>query len=176
MLRIIFSAILLLSFISCPAYGVREAVITVESSAFDDGEEIPAKYSLGGKNVSPPISWSGLPRFAKSLAILCEDPDAPAGIWTHWVIFNIPPNTQALPEDLPDDGILPGGMLHGINDFGRLGWDGPAPPEGIHRYVFEVYALNTMLDLGPGIKRSDLLEAMKGHVIGRGRLIGTYER
>jgi len=176
MLRSIFSIIIISLCLTGLAHSANEAVIAVDSSAFEDGEEIPGQYSLSGSNISPPISWSGLPQGAKSVAVICNDPDAPKGRWAHWVIFNIPPDVSALPENLPDDGVLPRGIIQGINDFGRIGWDGPSPPKGTHRYVFEVYALDKMLDLEPGTSRSHLLRVMKGHVIGRGKLIGTYER
>lgn len=176
MLRIIFSIIAMLTVTSSPAYSAKEAVLTVESSAFDDGEQMPYKYSLSGPNISPPISWSGVPKNAKSVAIICDDPDTSRGIWTHWVVFNIPPGLSALPENLPDEEILPSGIAQGVNDFGRVGWDGPSPPEGTHRYIFEVYALDAMLDPGHGITRSGLIDAMKGRIIGRGKLVGIYER
>ncbi|MBP7056167.1 MAG: YbhB/YbcL family Raf kinase inhibitor-like protein [Candidatus Omnitrophica bacterium] len=150
--------------------------MTVESSAFDDGEAMPDKYSLSDDNVSPPISWSDVPSNTKSVAVICEDPDAPSGLWVHWVVFNIPSDISALPEDLPDEGVLAGGIIQGVNDFGRIGWDGPAPPEGVHRYIFRVYGLDSMLGLGPGASRKELLSAMDGHIIARGSMTGTYEK
>ncbi len=176
MTKIILSAIAILFLATCPAFGGEEALITVESSAFDDGEAMPDKYSLSDDNVSPPISWSDVPSNTKSVAVICEDPDAPSGLWVHWVVFNIPSDISALPEDLPDEGVLAGGIIQGVNDFGRIGWDGPAPPEGVHRYIFRVYGLDSMLGLGPGASRKELLSAMDGHIIARGSMTGTYEK
>lgn len=151
-----------------------ETVIVLTSRAFAHGGTIPAVYTSRDENVSPPLAWAAIPVATESLAIICDDPDAPRGTWTHWVIYNIPPTRTGIPANLPRDALLPNGTRQGINDFGAYGWDGPAPPSGTHRYVFTIYALDTMLDLAPGATKAELLEAMRGHILGRGQLIGTF--
>lgn len=156
------------------AYAGSDARIEVRSSAFDDGAPIPARHSFAAENISPPLSWGPLPGATQSVAVICVDPDAPRGAWTHWIVFNVPAGAGNLPEDLPDDPRLPDGSLQGTNDFGAVGWDGPAPPKGTHRYVFHVYALDTVLPLEAGAGRPELLAAMKGHVLAQGQVTGTY--
>jgi Raf kinase inhibitor-like YbhB/YbcL family protein len=151
--------------------------IVVKSPAFDEDRPIPVKYTGDGADVSPPLTWSGVPRGTRSLVVLCEDPDAPRGTWTHWVVFNLPPESRELPEGTPAQPTLPGGAVQGTNDFGKIGYGGPAPPPGKpHRYYFKLTALNTTLDLKPGAKRSEVLAAMDGHVLAEGWLMGTYRR
>ena len=137
---------------------------------------IPKKYTCDGQNVSPPLSWSPIPSGTKSIAILCEDPDAPAGIWVHWVMYNIPPDATGLSESVPSDKVLKDGAKQGINDFRKIGYGGPCPPGGTHRYFFKIYALDISLAAEPGITRNDLLKAMEGHVLGQGQLMGRYKR
>ncbi|RMF44556.1 MAG: YbhB/YbcL family Raf kinase inhibitor-like protein [Planctomycetota bacterium] len=160
------------------------------STAFQDGETIPVAYTGVGDDRSPPLAWSGVPEGTKSFALICEDPDAPSrarprpeGPWVHWVIYNIPPEVQALPEGLPRLPELkqPAGARQGKNDFPRdnIGYRGPLPPPGSgpHRYFFTVYALDTQLDLLPAqATKKSLLAAMQGHVIGHGQLVGIFER
>ena len=118
----------------------------------------------------------GVPEFAKSLSVICEDPDAPSGIWTHWVIFNIPPENNTLPEGLVRNELFEDGSKQGLNDSGAVGYSGPCPPGGTHRYYFKVYALDAKLDLPPRISKQELLNAMKGHVLDEGQLMGVYSR
>src|SRR5262245_39903925 len=121
--------------------------LEVSSSAFREGEAIPKQYTGDGKNVSPPIRWEGGPSNTKSYALICEDPDAPVGIWTHWIVFNIPADKDALEEGVPSRDLFPDGTKQGRNDFGKIGYGGPAPPKGKpHRYFFKLYALDTQLD------------------------------
>jgi Raf kinase inhibitor-like YbhB/YbcL family protein len=155
---------------------VKKMAITVTSQAFGEGDMIPRQYTCDGKDVSPPVSWSGVPEGTKSLALICDDPDAPMGTWVHWVLFNLPGNADGLPEALPGLETLDNGARHGKNDFGRFGYGGPCPPRGTHRYFFKVYALDTLLDLEPGVSKEDLLRAMKGHILAEGELMGRYER
>jgi Raf kinase inhibitor-like YbhB/YbcL family protein len=122
------------------------------------------------------LSWSGLPEEAESIALICDDPDAPMGTWVHWVLFNLPANADGLPEDVPASKTLRNGAGHGKNDFKRLGYGGPCPPGGTHRYYFKVYALDTMLDCEPGITKAELLKAMEGHILAEGQLMGRYQR
>ncbi|MBI2251939.1 MAG: YbhB/YbcL family Raf kinase inhibitor-like protein [Armatimonadetes bacterium] len=148
----------------------------IKSSAFKNGEMIPAKYSYDGANVSPPLFWDIVPKGAKSIALICDDPDAPVGTWAHWVIFNLPPNLSELPENIPPQKILPNGAKQGTNDFGEIGYGGPAPPSGIHRYYFKVYALDIMLNLKEGANKQELIKAMEGHILAKGELIGKYKK
>ena len=147
------------------------------SSAFSEGEPIPARHTCDDKNVSPPLKWSGAPPGTKSLALIVEDPDAPAGTWVHWVLFDLPANTSELPEDLPKGQRLPNGAKQGLNDFKHLGYGGPCPPQGkLHRYVFKLYAVDSSLDLKPGATKKELEQAMEKHILAQGQLIGTYKR
>lgn len=150
--------------------------ITITSSAFSQGGMIPAEYTCDGSDISPPLSWSDVPDSTESLAIICDDPDAPVGIWVHWVLFDIPSGTRELPRDIPPDKILESGAKHGINDFKKYGYGGPCPPEGTHRYYFKIYALNKKIALQPGISKTELLKKMEGHIVAEGRLMGTYRR
>jgi Raf kinase inhibitor-like YbhB/YbcL family protein len=150
--------------------------LIVSSSAFCEGEWIPRKYSGDGEDISPSLSWSGIPASAKSLALISDDPDAPMGNWVHWVLFNIPPTETGLEEKVPSSEKLENGAKHGTNDFHRLGYGGPCPPSGAHRYYFKLYALDSVLNLRPGVTKKDLESAMKGHVLAQGQLMGKYKR
>ena len=142
----------------------------ITSSAFREGESIPSKFTCDGGNTSPPLEISDVPSGAKSVVLIADDPDAPAGLFTHWLVWNIPPQTNSIAE-----GSAPKGM-QGTNDFGKSGYGAPCPPSGMHRYCFRVFALDRELDLRSGAKRSQLDAAMKGHVIAQGELIGRYAR
>ncbi len=151
--------------------------LQVTSPAFAQRQSIPEKYTGQGDDVSPPIQWTGAPANTKTFALICEDPDAPMGTFTHWVLFNLPPSTTALPENVAKTGTLPDGSKQGENNFNQTGYDGPMPPPGRpHRYFFRVYALDAVLPLDAGVKKADLLDAMKGHVLAEGELMGTYQR
>ena len=150
--------------------------LVITSTAFAEGEAIPNRYSCDGPDVSPDLAWSGIPEGAASLALICDDPDAPMGTWVHWVLFNIPADADGLPAEIPADAALESGARHGTNDFRRLGYGGPCPPGGTHRYFFKLYALDTMLELDSGITKAKLLEAMEGHILAAGQLMGTYSR
>jgi hypothetical protein len=151
--------------------------IVVKSPAFAEDKPIPQKYTGDGEDVSPPLTWSGVPHGTRSLVMLCEDPDAPRGTWTHWVLFNLPPETRELPAAVATQPTPSTGGVHGTNDFGKLGYGGPAPPPGSpHRYYFKLTALSVELTLPPGSKRQDVLAAMEGHVLAEGWLMGTYAR
>lgn len=148
----------------------------LSSSGFEEGGMIPKIYACDSLNVSPPLVWSDLPEGTRSLAVICEDPDAPVGNWVHWVVFNIPASVKELPEKVPPHEMLPDGAKHGLNDFKKIGYGGPCPPSGTHRYVFTLYALDSLLDLDSGITRDDLVLGMKGHVLGQAVLMGKYRR
>jgi hypothetical protein len=150
--------------------------IKITSSAFQDGGLIPAKYTCDGADVSPPLQWDTVPEGTKSIALICDDPDAPMGTFVHWVLFNLPAETRQLAEKVPADKTLPSGARQGTSDFGRIGYGGPCPPSGTHRYFFKIYALDTTLDLPAGARKGDLLKAMQGHILAQGQLIGKYKR
>jgi len=147
------------------------------STAFAEGAAIPAKHTCDAKNVSPPLKWSGVPPGAKSLVLIVDDPDAPSGTWVHWVLYDLPAATNELAEDVPKGQYAAGGAKQGLNDFRHLGYGGPCPPPGkAHRYFFKLYALDTLLDLKPGLTKKDIESAMDKHVLARGQLMGTYQR
>jgi len=151
--------------------------LSISSPGFQEGERIPAKYTCQGQDISPQLDWSGVPKEAKSLALIMDDPDAPGGIFTHWVIFNIPPDSLKLPEAVPTEPQLPGSARQGKNDFSTIGYSGPCPPPGRpHRYRFTIYALDKQLDLKAGASKEQLIEAMGGHILNQARLTGTYQR
>jgi len=150
--------------------------IKLMSTAFNEGEMIPSKYTCNGLDVSPPLSWISVPEGTKSLALICDDPDAPFGTWVHWVLFNLPPELHELPENIPAEKELENGAKHGKNDFHDFGYGGPCPPSGTHRYLFKLYALDTEIVLEPGIKKAKLVKAMKGHILAEGKLMGKYKK
>jgi Raf kinase inhibitor-like YbhB/YbcL family protein len=150
--------------------------ISVFSPAFGNHQPIPAKFTCDGGNVSPPLAISNIPENTKSIVLICDDPDAPGGNWVHWVCYDIPPSVDSLDEMMPDSGPLSCGGKQGTNDFGRTGWGGPCPPSGVHRYFFKVYALDILLDFQAGKTKKEIEKAIKGHITGRGELIGTYAR
>ena len=146
------------------------------SPAFEEEGMIPKKYTCDADDISPPLTWESVPEGTKSLAIICDDPDAPMGTWAHWVLFNLPPDTKELIENVSATEILEYGAMQGTNDFGNIGYGGPCPPGGTHRYFFKLYALDTMLNLEAGIEKADLLNAMEGHIIFETQLMGRYTR
>ena len=153
--------------------------IAISSPAFASGEVIPVKFTADGPDVSPPLHWTALPAGTKSLALIVDDPDAPAGTWVHWVLHGIPPDRSSLPEAVSPsahpEGL--GGAINGKNDFGKLGYGGPAPPPGpVHRYFFKLYALDTTLTLSGAVTKDAVEKAMKGHILAQGELMGRYQR
>ena len=150
--------------------------IKITSSAFEDGGLIPAKYTCDGADVSPPLQWDAVPEGTKSIAFICDDPDAPMGTWVHWVLFNLPSDAKELAENIPTEETLPNGAKQGVNDFGRVGYGGPCPPGGTHRYFFKIYALDTEVGLQAGADKRRLLKTMEGHILGQDQLIGKYKR
>ena len=156
--------------------GGKNMEIEVKSPAFKEGGMIPKQYTCDGKDISPPLTWTSVPEGTKSLALICDDPDAPMGIWVHWVIFNISVYIKELPENIPPQKELKIGAKQGINDFRKIGYGGPCPPGGTHRYYFKLYALDTEINLDPGITKAELLKAMEGHILAEGQLLGKYKR
>ena len=152
-------------------------MIKVTSPAFSAGQPIPTKYTCDGADVSPPLKWEGVPDGTKSLALICDDPDAPAGTWVHWVVYDLPPTATELAEKVATTDTLPIGGKQGLNDFKRTGYGGPCPPPGkAHRYFFKLHALDTTTALKPRASKADLLRAMEGHLLAQGELMGTYQR
>jgi len=151
---------------------------TLTSAAFRDGAGIPVKYTCDGVDVSPPLSWSGAPAGTGGFALIVDDPDAPAGTWVHWVLYNLPAAVFELPENIAKvESLDLGGARQGRNDFRRPGYGGPCPPPGpAHRYFFKLYALAAPLTLKAGAQKRDVEAAMEGHVLATAQLMGTYGR
>lgn len=150
--------------------------IKLTSPSFSDGEMLDKKFACDGENVSPALKWENLPEGTRSIAIICEDPDAPMGTFVHWVIYDIAGWVKGLEEGIADDETLENGIRQGINDFGDAGYGGPCPPSGTHRYFFKIYALDKHIDSVVVMDKDLLLEKMQGHVLGEGQLIGKYQR
>ena len=155
-----------------------EMAMVLTSPAFAHEGEIPSRYTCDGEDISPPLQWKGVPAQARSLALIVDDPDAPDPaapkmVWVHWVLYDIPPDTNGLPEGVTE---LPEGTLEGVNDWHRTGYGGPCPPIGRHRYFFKLYALDTVLPNMEKPTKQELLGAMEGHVLGEAVLMGTYRR
>ena len=157
------------------------AKISLTSSTFAHKGAIPALHTCQGKDVSPPLQWSGVPVQAKSLVLIMDDPDAPDPAhpkmtWVHWVVYDIPPQVNQIEAGVKAVANLTHGGTHGITDFKRMGYGGPCPPIGEHRYFFKLYALDTMLNLPPGKTKIEVEKAMAGHAIAHTELIGTYKK
>ncbi len=149
--------------------------ITITGTAFSDGQPIPRTYTCDGDNISPPLQWTDPPADTKSLALIMDDPDAP-GTFVHWVLYGLPPSARSLPENVPTTAQLDDGSSQGNNGSGNPGYTGSCPPGGTHHYHFKLYALDTTLDLQPGADKNALEQAMDGHVLAYGELVGTYSR
>lgn len=164
--------------LSHPAWADAKGGGTMElrSTAFAQGAMIPPTYTCDGEDISPPLEWTGLPEGTGSMALIADDPDAPAGTWVHWVYYDIPPRTQALAENIEHTDNPSVGGTQGKNDFRKIGYGGPCPPSGTHRYFFKLYALDTELNLSPGRTKKELLGAMEGHILGQAELMGKYKR
>ena len=150
--------------------------LTISSTAFSNGGLIPSQYTCDGANISPPLQWSGLPPSTKAVALIVDDPDAPAKTWVHWVVYDLPGSRSELPENIRPQEKLPSGGKQGTNDFKKIGYGGPCPPSGTHRYFFKLYALDIESSLNPGATKDELLKAIEGHVLAQGELIGKYKR
>ncbi|KKS37788.1 MAG: PEBP family protein [Parcubacteria group bacterium GW2011_GWD2_42_14] len=144
--------------------------LILRSPAFGNGQPIPSKYTCDGEDMSPPIAIEQIPKGTASLVLIVEDSDAPNGTWDHWVVFNIPPSTTRIAEGEPPAGV------QGRSSWNKTTYNGPCPPDGEHRYVFKVYALDTLLQLSEQATKADVLEMMKGHILTTGELTGTYTR
>lgn len=149
----------------------------LSSASFPNGGNIPKQFSCEGADVSPELHWTSPPAGTQSLALIADDPDAPVGTWTHWVLFDLPSQTTSLPENVPKAGELPGGGLQGRNDFRKIGYGGPCPPAGKpHRYFFKLYALDRKLNLKPGAAKPEVEQAMQGHILAQAEWMGKYQR
>ena len=167
----------LFALLASGAGGSFAMALELKSAAFPPGGDIPKQHTCDGVDSSPPLEWTAAPAGTKALALLCEDPDAPSGLWVHWVVWGIAPTTGALPEGVKPGATLAGGSRQGRNDFGKLGHNGPCPPPGKpHRYFFRLYALDVVPELEPGATRQQLLDAMQGHILGQAELMGRYGR
>jgi Raf kinase inhibitor-like YbhB/YbcL family protein len=156
--------------------GEDTMAITITSTAFKEGGMIPPQYTCDGDDISPPLAWISIPEGTNSLALICDDPDAPVGTWVHWVLFNLPADVTELPEHVLPEKTLENGAKQGKNDFRKIGYGGPCPPGGTHRYYFKLYALDAVLDAKAGITKKELLRAMEGHILAEGQLMGKYTR
>jgi Raf kinase inhibitor-like YbhB/YbcL family protein len=168
--RAIIAGAFAIALAAMASFAAGGAKMKITSSAFQDGANIPSKFTCDGADISPPLQIADIPSQAKSLALIVDDPDAPSGLFTHWMVWNIPSQTGAVGE-----GSAPKGV-QGTNDFGKSGYGGPCPPSGTHRYYFKIFALDQELDLPFGAKRGQVDGALKGHVIAQGELMGRYSR
>jgi hypothetical protein len=148
----------------------------LESKAFTENGMIPSIYTCDGQDISPPLSWNTPPTGTQSLALIVDDPDAPGQTFVHWVLYDLPPEIHQLPQAVDTQATLSGGGVQGKNDFGKLGYGGPCPPSGIHRYFFKLYALDRELGLNSGATKAQLEAAMSGHILAAAELIGRYSR
>ncbi len=148
----------------------------ISSPAFENGGLIPVRYTCDGEDISVPLIFEDVPSGAKTLALVMDDPDAPAGVFVHWVIYNIPAGLSGLPEGLPPEPYLEGGIKQGVNSFGNIGYGGPCPPSCAHRYMFKLYALDSTLEADAGLSKHELLSLIEGSVIEGAGMMGIYER
>lgn len=154
----------------------NKSELVLTSTAFKEGQALPRQYTCDGVNISPPLEWTGVPKAAKTIAIIADDPDAPGGTWVHWVLYNIPADNIGFVENVPATENLKAGGFQGKNDFGKIGYGGPCPPSGEHRYFFKIYAVDGELPLKAGATKAEVEKAMEGHVLAQGQLMGTYRR
>lgn len=155
----------------------KAAKMEVSSSAFPNGQTIPKEFTADGNDSSPPLAWTGLPKDAKSIALIVDDPDAPMGTWVHWVLYDLPGDATSLDGGVKNEEKLANGAVSGLNSWKKNGWGGPSPPPGKpHRYFFKVYALDKKLELKAKATKGEVLKAMDGHVVGHGELMGMYGR
>lgn len=169
MQKTIVAGVFAIAVATTASFATGEAKMKITSSAFQEGGDIPSKFSRDSGNVNPPLRVEGTPANAKSLVLIVDDPDAPVGLFTHWLVWNIDPKTT----EIPGKGV-PKGAVEGTNDYPNLGYGGPQPPSGTHRYYFKIFALDQTLDLRSGAKRLELDKAMSGHIIAQGQLMGRY--
>jgi len=150
--------------------------LAISSTAFSNGGMIPSRYTCDGANISPPLQWSGLPAGTKTVALIVDDPDAPAKTWVHWVVYDLPANTTQLPENIKPQENIGGGGKNDTNDFKKIGYGGQCQQSGTHVYLFKLYAVDIQTSLGPGATKDELLKTMESHVMAQGELVGKYKR
>lgn len=152
--------------------------LKVTSNAFEEGDMIPRKYTKDGEDISPPLTIKGIPKEGESMAVIMDDPDAPVGTFTHWLIWNIPVEKNNIPAGVPQDKVVASldGAVQGLNDFGEIGYRGPAPPSGVHNYYFKVYILNQKLDLPYDAIKDELVDAVEKHMLQKAELVAQYKR
>jgi len=170
MTKAINAGALAIALVALASFAAGEAKMKITSSAFQEGGNIPSKFTCDGGDRSPPLQIAEIPSSAKSLALIVDDPDAPSGLFTHWIVWNISSQTNEIAEGRAPNGV------QGTSDFGKSGYGGPCPPSGTHRYYFKIFALDRELNLPSGTKRNQLDAAIKGHVVARGELMGRYSR
>lgn len=150
---------------------------TISSASFQNGDDIPKKFTCQGADVSPELSWKEAPQGTRSFALIADDPDAPAGTWTHWLVYDLAADTHGLDENVSKIDELPNGGRQGRNDFRKIGYGGPCPPAGkAHRYFFKLYALDAKLNLSPGVGKDEVEKAVQAHTLGKAELMGKYQR
>jgi Raf kinase inhibitor-like YbhB/YbcL family protein len=174
----VIALIATISFLGAKKMPIKNHTINLSSSSFTHQSRLPIDLTCEGKDISPQLSWNNIPSGVKSFALICDDPDAPAKIWVHWIMFNIPATVTTLAAGVATTPTLANGAGQGINDAGGIGYGGACPPKGhgVHHYIFTLYALDTILDLKQGVSRTVLENAMKDHILATGQLIGTYSR
>ncbi len=157
--------------------GETVMALRISSTAFEEGQRVPILHTCAGQDLSPALVWTGVPQGTRSLALFCDDPDAPIGTWVHWVVFNIPADSTGLAQGIPREPKLADGTVQGKNSWKRVGYNGPCPPPGKpHRYVFKLYALDALLSLDANAAERDVVAAMRGHILAEAQVIGTYGR
>jgi Raf kinase inhibitor-like YbhB/YbcL family protein len=175
---LLLAIILIVLIVAMPSSGARaQSTAGLQSPAFAPGQPIPAAYTCTGADKSPPLTWDRLPPATKTIALIVDDPDAPAGNWNHWALFNLPAKEKGLAEGIAQGNPLPNGASQGINSFGKPGYNGPCPPAGsAHHYHFRLLALDSSLDLPPTATAAELEQATRGHVVASAELVGTFGR
>ena len=148
--------------------------MSLSSTAFESGKPIPKKYTCDAEDISPPLRWKNIPAQTQSLALICDDPDAPGGTWVHWVVFNISPKITEIPENFTRKQTAENGIQQGMNDFKKTGYGGPCPPSGTHHYSFRLYALDCAISSEKPLTKNELERLMKDRILGKAELIGTY--
>ena len=167
----------LISFLAIVFLAHTALALDLQSEVFENKGYIPDRYTCDAQNFSPPLNWSNVPANARSFVLICDDSDAPFKIWVHWVIFNIPLEVEKFKEEISKEELNRLAVVEGINDFGKVGYQGPCPPQGkFHRYLFKLYALDTTLSLEEGASKKDVIEAMQGHIVAEAKLVGLYQR
>lgn len=175
-LIILLAGFFLVRFLNNQPNKVYNKGMLLTSPVFTNERAIPKQYTCDGGDMNPELKISAVPEQAKSLVLIMNDPDAPAGTWTHWLVWNLPPDTETIAEGASDAKKLPAGAVEGTTSFGKVGWGGPCPHDGEHRYYFKLFALDTMLDLPESTTEQELTQAINGHILDQAELMGRYQR